>query len=43
MILVAEDEPGIRGALELLLELEGYDVIATSNGARALDVLARRQ
>lgn len=42
-ILVAEDEPGIRGALELLLGLEGYDVVAVSNGLQALDALARAE
>ena len=39
VILLAEDEPGIRGALELLLGLEGYDVVSASNGVQALDAL----
>ena len=43
VILVAEDEPGIRSALELLLSLEGYEVVATSNGAQALEVLSSRE
>ena len=41
MVLIVEDEPGIRGALELLLGLEGYGVVTAANGAEALDVLAR--
>lgn len=43
VILIVEDESGIREALELLLGLEGYEVIATTNGAQALDVLAQRE
>lgn len=39
-VLVVEDEPGTRRALELLLDLEGYAVVATSNGRHALDALA---
>ena len=40
VVLVVEDEPGIRGALELLLGLEGYRVLTASNGVEALEVLA---
>lgn len=40
VLLVVEDEPGIRGALELLLELEGYRVVAAANGRDALARLA---
>ena len=40
VVLVVEDEPGIRGALELLLRLEGYRVVTASNGLEALEVLA---
>lgn len=40
VVLVVEDEPGIRSALELLLGLEGYEVLTASNGVEALEVLA---
>ena len=40
VILVVEDEPGIRDGLEMLLELEGYDVVVASNGLQALGLLA---
>lgn len=40
LILVVEDEPGIRDGLEMLLGFEGYDVVAVSNGLQALDALA---
>lgn len=39
-ILVVEDEPGTRRALEMLLDLEGYSVSATANGRQGLDALA---
>jgi DNA-binding response OmpR family regulator len=38
-ILVVEDERLARGALRLILELDGYDVRVTGNGSRALRVL----
>lgn len=40
-ILVVEDEPGTRQALELLLDLEGYAVAVAGNGVQALDALSR--
>ena len=39
VILVVEDEPGIRDGLEMLLGLEGYDVVVASNGLQALELL----
>jgi chemosensory pili system protein ChpA (sensor histidine kinase/response regulator) len=39
LILVVEDEPGIRDGLEMLLGLEGYDVATASNGLQALELL----
>lgn len=39
-VLVVEDEPGIRGALELLLGLEGYRVATAGDGQEALELLA---
>ena len=31
-ILIADDDPAIVGAVEMMLELEGYDVDTTTNG-----------
>lgn len=42
VILVAEDEPGIRDALALLLGLEGYDVVTAADGMQALEALQSR-
>jgi len=39
-ILLVEDEENIREALKLNLELEGYEVVATGNGKRALELLS---
>ncbi len=39
-MLIAEDDRAVRGALVRALELEGYTVIATSDGAAALEALA---
>ena len=36
-VLIAEDDRAVRVALERALELEGYDVVAVSNGAEALE------
>jgi CheY-like chemotaxis protein len=38
-ILIVDDEPEIRDALGLALELEGYRVISAANGRDALSVL----
>lgn len=38
-ILIVDDEPTTRAALQLLLEKSGYDVIATGDGVEALDYL----
>lgn len=39
VILLVEDEPGIREALALLLELEGFEVVPTANPMQALEAL----
>jgi two-component system, OmpR family, response regulator MprA len=39
-ILVVDDEPAVRTALERALSLEGYDVDLVADGAAALDRLA---
>ena len=38
-VLIADDEPGIRRMLCLLLEEEGYEVKAVENGKEAVDIL----
>ena len=38
-ILIADDEPGIRRMINLLLEEEGYQVKAVENGQEAVDAL----
>lgn len=38
-ILLVEDEESIREALRLNLELEGYEVVNTANGKKALDLI----
>lgn len=37
-ILVAEDEPGVREALVLLLSLDGHNVTEATNGKEALEI-----
>lgn len=39
-ILVVDDEPAVRTALERALRLEGYDVALAADGRAALDALA---
>jgi two-component system response regulator MprA len=41
-ILVVDDEPAVRRALERALRLESYDVDLAADGREALDVLAER-
>ncbi len=41
-VLVVDDEPGVRGALERALRLERYDVELAHDGRQALDALAER-
>jgi PAS domain S-box-containing protein len=40
-ILVVEDEPSVRNAMRMLLEIEGYEVTATASAADALEALRR--
>ncbi len=37
-ILLVEDEKSIRDALEMNLEMEGYEVVSTDNGKKALEL-----
>ena len=41
-VLVVDDDAGIRGLLEGLLEEEGYNVATARNGKEALDLLSQR-
>src|SRR5919202_1905605 len=38
-VLIVEDDPQIRAALEELMTTEGYDVSVASNGAEAIELL----
>ena len=42
-VLVAEDDRAVRESLVRALELEGYRVTATANGAECLDAVARAE
>ncbi|SEM59078.1 two-component system, OmpR family, response regulator MprA/putative two-component system response regulator [Mucilaginibacter gossypiicola] len=37
-IMIADDDPGIVDAVEMLLEFEGYEVTSTVDGATVLDM-----
>lgn len=43
LILIAEDDPGIRVSVGDYLELSGYSVIAAENGEQALSMLKKYQ
>lgn len=38
-LLIAEDQDQMRNALSRVLNLEGFEVVVTTNGARALDAI----
>jgi CheY-like chemotaxis protein len=40
-VLVVDDEEGIRDILDLILSVEGYEVLTASHGAAALSLLDR--
>ena len=40
-ILIAEDEPDIRELVAFTLRFAGYEVVATSNGAEAVETASR--
>ncbi|MEM1332978.1 MAG: response regulator transcription factor [Actinomycetota bacterium] len=42
-ILIAEDDPQIRQALDRILRFEGYDTIPVNDGAAALEVFGERE
>jgi len=41
MVLVVDDDPGIREALALIFEFEGWSVSCAANGAEALLAVER--
>jgi two-component system, NtrC family, nitrogen regulation response regulator NtrX len=41
-ILVVDDEPGVRGALESILRDEGFEVASAESAEAALELIARR-
>ena len=43
MVLVVEDDPGLRSYLVEVLEGQGYDVIAAESGEEALQALGTKQ
>lgn len=43
MILVVDDDPDFRDSLRIILEGNGYEVVAASNGREALKVLKDRR
>jgi two-component system, cell cycle response regulator CpdR len=42
-IVVAEDEEGLRGFVSRALAMDGHEVMATADGAEALDLIAQQQ
>ncbi len=42
-ILIAEDDPQIRQALDRILRFEGYDTIPVNDGAAALDAIGEHE
>ena len=38
-LVVAEDDPAVRNAVQRVLELEGYEVSVTKDGVAALDAI----
>lgn len=36
--MIADDDPGIIDAVEMMLQFEGYEVISTMNGAAVLEM-----
>ena len=42
-LLVVEDDESIRDMIEMVLDSEGYEVVAATNGAAALDLLRQER
>jgi DNA-binding response OmpR family regulator len=43
LVLIAEDDAGVRMTLEFVLEDEGFDVVAAADGEQALSVALDRR
>ncbi len=43
LILIVDDEAGVRDALELLLEERGYRAVSAARGAQALEILDKEE
>ncbi|MCC3770006.1 response regulator transcription factor [Streptomyces sp. UNOC14_S4] len=43
VVLVVEDDPGVRSTLEQLLRFEGYRVLTAADGRQALEILEQRR
>ena len=41
-VLVAEDDPAVRKAVQRVLELENYSVTTVNDGAAALEAITKR-
>jgi CheY-like chemotaxis protein len=41
LVLVVDDDPGIRESMTDLLHTKGYSVLQAENGQRALDILKK--
>jgi DNA-binding response OmpR family regulator len=42
-VLVVDDEPGIGNILRIKLRLHGYDVVTTTSGAEAIEIIRTGQ
>jgi two-component system, cell cycle response regulator CpdR len=42
-VVIAEDEEGLRGCVARALAMDGHEVMATADGAEALDLIAQQQ
>lgn len=42
LVLVAEDDPGVRMSLELALDVEGFEVVTAPDGEQALALATSR-
>jgi two-component system, cell cycle response regulator CpdR len=42
-VVIAEDEEGLRGFVARALAMDGHEVMATADGAEALDLIAQQQ
>jgi len=43
LILIADDEPGVRGLIRRILEREGFQTVGAEDGVRAVELAIERQ